>query len=244
MICTALTVCMMCCGACGQPYELILDDSAQEAEQTGVPEAERMTAAEAGSSQVPADEKDTAPDSAAESVPSAPDTEDAGPEEICVYVCGAVHQAGVYTLAAGSRVYEAVAAAGGLTEEAEPRALNQAQFLEDGQQITVYTKEEIAQKGDSPAAGSISSAAGGTSAGNADVKDSGGNGPDSAGGIVNLNTADRDELMTLTGVGEARADAIIAYREEHGAFSSAEEIMQIEGIGQKSYEKLKDRITV
>ena len=252
MICTALTVCMMCFGACGQPYELILADSAAEAERTGtaeaertgVPEPESMTAAEESSSQVTAGGKDTEPDSAAEYAQSVPEADSTEPEEICVYVCGAVQKAGVYTLAAGSRVYEAVAAAGGLTEEAEPRALNQAQLLEDGQQITVYTKEEIAQDGDSLTAGSISSGTGGASGGSGGAADGSRGGSAPADNVVNLNTADRDELMTLTGVGEARADAIIAYREENGAFSSAEEIMQIDGIGQKSYEKLKDRITV
>ncbi|MBQ9063457.1 MAG: helix-hairpin-helix domain-containing protein [Eubacterium sp.] len=261
IICAALMTWILCCGACGQSYELILDDSAAEAE----------AAADAGESNADAGKSSTAAGESSEgaggstagacesSTPveagtasAEPRMEDAGaetpadaePEQICVYVCGAVQKAGVYTLAAGSRVYEAVAAAGGLTEEAEPRALNQAQLLEDGQQITVYTREEAAQNGNSLTAGSISSGTEGTSAGRSGAADSGVSGSGAADGVVNLNTAGREELMTLSGVGEARADAIIAYREENGAFTSAEEIMQIDGIGQKSYEKLKNRITV
>ena len=61
---------------------------------------------------------------------------------------------------------------------------------------------------------------------------------------MNLNRADKSALMTLTGIGETRAEAILAYRETHGGFSSVEELMQVEGIKEKTYEKLKDKITV
>lgn len=146
------------------------------------------------------------------------------PADVFIYICGAVANPGVYRLPAGSRVYAAVEAAGGLLEEADLKNLNQAQLLEDGQQITVYTTEETAagQTADPPDAGA----------------------PSADGSAINLNTADQDALMTLPGVGEARAAAIIAYREQNGAFSAIEDIMQIEGIGEKSFAKLKDLITV
>ena len=157
-----------------------------------------------------------------EEVPAEPER----PEIIWVYVCGAVRDPGVYGLPAGSRVFEALAAAGGLTEEAEERSLNQAALLTDGEQITVCTREEI------EAQGGIQAAAPGGSEGS------------SGSGRVNLNTAGKEELMTLTGIGEARAAAILAYREQNGPFTSIEEIMNIDGIKEKSFEKIKDNIEV
>ena len=140
-------------------------------------------------------------------------------ESLSVYVCGAVQKPGVYELPAGSRVYEALAAAGGLTEEADEKSLNQAELLRDGSQITVYTKEE---------ASSLPASAGETA----------------GSGKVNLNTAGKELLTTLPGIGDAKADAILQYREENGGFSSIEEIMQIEGIKEKVFEKIRDLIEV
>ena len=154
------------------------------------------------------------------------------PAQIQVYICGAVVCPGVYTLPEGSRVYEAVAMAGGLLETAEPRALNQARLLSDGEQITVLTVEEV-QGGEIP----VQESPGGDSG-------EGGASSGSAGEKVNLNTADEAELMTLSGIGESRAKAIIAYREENGKFQSIEEIMKIDGIKEKMFEKIKDSITV
>lgn len=138
---------------------------------------------------------------------------------VFVYVCGAVQKPGVYELPAGSRVYEALEAAGGLTEEADEKSLNQAELLRDGSQITVYTKEE---------ASSLPASAGETA----------------GSGKVNLNTAGKELLTTLPGIGDAKADAILQYREENGGFSSIEEIMQIEGIKEKVFEKIRDLIEV
>ena len=139
---------------------------------------------------------------------------------VFVYVCGAVCRPGVYELPSGSRVYEAVAAAGGMTEEADERSLNQAELLADGQQITVCTREEAASL-------PVPSGSGGA-----------------ADGRINLNTATREQLMTLPGIGEVRADAILAYREQNGRFDSVEEIQQVEGIKGKVFEKIRDQIEV
>ena len=152
------------------------------------------------------------------------DPEEFPPAEIQVYVCGAVASPGVYVLPEGSRVYEAVEMAGGLLESADPKALNQARPLADGEQITVLTVEEV-QNGETAEQG----AGGSVSAGD---------------GKVNINTADEDELMTLSGIGESRAKAIIAYREENGKFESIEDIMKIDGIKEKMFEKISDSITV
>lgn len=148
------------------------------------------------------------------------------PVQIQVYVCGAVKTPGVYTLPEGSRVYEAVAMAGGLLETADEKALNQARLLSDGEQVTVFTREEVENGAD----GSVSGGENGT-------------GQDTV-QKVNINTADANTLMTIPGIGESRAKAIIAYREENGTFASVEEIMKIDGIKEKMFEKIKDSITV
>lgn len=145
------------------------------------------------------------------------------PEEVVIYICGAVANPGVYTLPEGSRVYELIEAAGGLLEDADNRVLNQAGVLQDGQQIVVYTKEEAE---DLP----VPDSAAGTVA--------------SDEGKVNLNTANAEKLMTLSGIGEARAQAIIAYREQNGGFQSIEEIMEIEGIKEKLFEKIREQIEI
>lgn len=153
-------------------------------------------------------------------------TEAAEPlQECCVYICGAVNRPGVYILPAGSRIYEAVKQAGGLTDDASESSVNQAEEVTDGQMIRVPTTEE-AEKQES-------------------------NEPDTAEGIpepsdgrINLNTADISELMTLPGIGESKAQSILSYREETGGFASAEEIMNITGIKEGIYTKIKDYITV
>ena len=147
------------------------------------------------------------------------DTSDA---EICVYICGAVHEPGVYELPEGSRVHEALEMAGGMTEEAAAYALNLARIAVDGEQIYVPDAEEI--QGQSILSGSA-----------------GGSGYEKK---VNINTASMEELMTLTGIGEAKAESIIRYREENGGFQSIEDLMEIGGIKEGVFEKIKDDITI
>lgn len=154
-----------------------------------------------------------------------------------VHVCGAVKSPGVYELPADSRLFAAIQMAGGLTEEAAGEALNQAEAVEDGSRIYVPTKEEIREgmqestPEQSGAAGSEKGTAGMDPANAADGK-------------VNINTAAKDELMTLSGIGEAKADAIIRYREEHGEFQKIEDLMGVEGIKNGVFQKVKDQIKV
>ncbi len=166
---------------------------------------------------------------------------DASSEEIRVHVCGAVKEAGVVRLAPGSRAEDALRAAGGFTEEAATDILNLAAPVADGMQLYFPTREE-AERG-LYAPGSDLSAGGGAASGSA-----GGQSGQAAllgdAGKVDLNTATAQELCTLPGVGETRAAAIIAYRREHGGFSEPEELMQISGIGERSFEKMKEYITV
>ena len=137
---------------------------------------------------------------------------------IFVHVCGEVNSPGVYELREGSRIFEAVNAAGGMTKTAAENSINQAQILSDGQQVYIPSEEEAeSQEKESRA------------------KDY---------GKVNINQASKEELMELSGIGEAKADAIIRHREEKGNFSSIEEIMEIEGIKEGVFRKIQDQITV
>lgn len=148
---------------------------------------------------------------------------------ICVYICGAVTDPGVYELLSGARVFEAVEAAGGLTADAAEGAVNQAALLNDGDMITIPTAEEmesaVTQGGITPA-GSAAAVS------------------DSSSGKININTAGSEELQKIPGVGPSKAQSIIDYREEHGAFTSSEDLMKITGIKEKTYEKMKDSICV
>ena len=151
----------------------------------------------------------------------AADTEEA---TVFVYVCGAVKFPGVYELKADARVFEAIRSAGGITEEAAPDAVNQARIVADGEQIYVPTAEEAASQE--------------TGVGETTVT----KGTENA--KVNINTAGKEELMTLKGIGEAKAEDILKYREEHGGFGSIEELMQINGIKEGVFNKIKDDITI
>lgn len=141
---------------------------------------------------------------------------------ICVYVCGAIQHPGVYDVPEGSRLYEVVALAGGMLEEADDVYLNLAREVKDGEQIVILTSEQTR-----------------TSDGSVRTEAS-----EQMLGLVNINTASLEELMTLSGIGEGRAEAIVEYREKSGAFQSIEEIMQVSGIKEALFEKIRDRITV
>ncbi len=153
---------------------------------------------------------------------------------IRVYVCGKVMYPGVYTLQEGDRVVDALNMAGGMSPDADAQALNLARMLMDEEQIIVYSVEEISELNASGAGGSDACA---QSYG--DV-----NSAAEADGRVNLNTADAEELMSLPGIGQSRAEAIIAWRQENGAFGSIEDIMLISGIKGAIFSQIKDKIRV
>ena len=176
-------------------------------------------------------EPDSGVDKEPEETESAP-KEERPPEETqpssqapyVVYVCGQVKEPGVYELEPGSRVYQAVEMAGGFGPDAASWYLNLAQEVADGMKIQVPTEEEALAWGNS--GGSLSVGQGQT-----ETK-------------VNLNTADEEQLMTLTGIGESRAADIIRYRQEHGPFERIEDIMNVSGIKEGAFQKIKDSITV
>ena len=158
---------------------------------------------------------------------------------IFIHVCGEVVSPGVYELGEGSRLYQAVEAAGGLTEDADGDFLNMAQVLADGMQLRVPDRIEAEELRAAGCAGDIVCAGdtGYTGAGSDTVRPA-------ADHRVNLNTATKEELMTLTGIGEARAEAILAYRREAGGFQEIEDIMKVSGIKEAAFQKIKEDITV
>ena len=186
-----------------------------------------------------------------EAEPSAGSTDrtelsDASSEEtktLVVHICGAVSAPGVYELPAGSRIIDAVEAGGGFLPEADEACCNLAEEIVDGCQIYIMTKSE------SCADGQTEKKAGIQTSPDSDMQTTDRNvrsnsAPALENGLVNLNTADIAALMTLPGIGESRAKAIISYREQHGAFAKIEDIMKISGIKQAAFSKIKDKITV
>lgn len=133
---------------------------------------------------------------------------------ICVYVCGRVKNPGVYELPADARVMSAVDAAGGMCDDADPFALNLARPLTDGEEIYV------------PAMGEE-----GGSSGKED-------------GRIDLNTADAALLKTLPGIGDAKAEAIISYREKAGSFTEVEDLLKVPGIKGATFEGLQEKVKV
>ncbi len=163
-----------------------------------------------------------------------------------VHVCGAVKASGVYELPAGSRVYEAVQAAGGFTGDADQNYVNQAQILTDGVKLVIPTREEAAadadaQKGQEPEDGEAAREKDGAALQIGIVGEEAAEPVDAK---ININTASQKELCNIPGVGETRAAAIISYRESHGGFTKPEDIMKVNGIKEGMYEKIKDSISV
>lgn len=135
---------------------------------------------------------------------------------ICVYVCGAVKCPGVVELPAGSRVNDALEAAGGFAEDASRDHVNLAARVTDGEKLFFPTCEEAASAAEEK----------------------------SGDGLININTASAEELCALPGIGASRAEDIIRYREREGAFETCEDIMKVTGIKTSVYDKIKDRIKV
>lgn len=152
--------------------------------------------------------------------------------EVTVDVSGAVKMPSVVTLGIGSRVYQAIESAGGLSDDAETRNINLAAVLEDGTKIYIPTKEQVKKNENAGNGISIGSS---YNNGNENIaKDN----------LININIADNDELQRLAGIGPSTARKIMEYRKEYGGFSKIEELMNVSGIGEKTYKKIKDRISV
>ena len=199
-----LLLLVMCAalGGCGSGADLelkSLDDTAA-AEETLTPEETELSPEEA-------------------------EAEEVIPVPIKVFVCGAVANEGVYELPEGSRVFDAVQAAGGFAEDADETYVNQADFVSDAQKLYIPTKSEAEEMKEASKAPEESASG-------------------ESGGLININTADESALTTLPGIGQARARSIIDYRQQNGPFEKPEDLMKVSGIGQAGFDKLKTYITV
>lgn len=162
---------------------------------------------------------------------------------IYVDVCGAVANPGVFQLAAGSRVFQAIEAAGGYLPEAALTCVNRAGVLTDGQQLYILTQEEMERQGRDPV--EMAGASDGQMNGSAGTgQNTGMTAQVQQDNRININTADEAQLTTLTGIGATRAQAIIVYREENGPFAAIEDIMNVQGIKEGTFAKIKDEIVV
>lgn len=148
--------------------------------------------------------------------------EETADDMIYVSIQGSVESPGVYKMPVGSRVYELINLAGGIVGTADTRGINMVTELTDGTQLFIPSLEEES--------GNTASASAGLN--------------ETSSGLVNINTAGLDELMTLNGIGKTRAEAIIAYREKGNSFEKIEDIMNVNGIKNGIYEGLKDQICV
>lgn len=149
------------------------------------------------------------------------ETDPAVPTSVMIDVKGAVQNAGLYELPAGSRINDAIKAAGGFLPEADSRSINLAVIVLD--ESAVYVPKQGEESVELAAV---------TPGGNAEP------------GLINLNTATEAELTELPGIGPAKAAAIVAHRTENGPFKSTEQLMDVTGIGEKSFEQLKELVRV
>lgn len=162
--------------------------------------------------------------------------------KIVVEIKGEVKNPNVYVLEEGSRIFEVIDMAGGPTEEADLSKINRALYLSDGQCIVVKNINDNEDEGEEDNAVSLNNESVETS--NTLVRESVDKPVGEESNIVNINSASKESLMTLHGIGESKAQGIVDYREENGDFKSIEEITNVSGIGEKTFEKIKDKISV
>lgn len=155
-------------------------------------------------------------------------------EKVVIHVVGEVNSPGVVTLEEGARIIDAINAAGGKTEEADLSKINLAYVVEDGTQIYIPRINENLNQVDL-----ISSEAGQNI-----VVNSLGTNEEENNAKVNINTANKEKLETLPGIGETTAQKIIDYREQNGKFTKIEDLQNVSGIGEAKFNSLKDKITV
>lgn len=158
-------------------------------------------------------------------------------QEVTCDIDGAVRHQGVYTLRAGARLQELIEAAGGLSPRAQLKAINRAIILKDQDKI------HIPYKGEKVASVSATNQASSEGSSNSDSSNSSQAGSDNS-GKINLNTASSSDLQKLNGVGEKKAEKIIAYRKQNGNFKKIEDLMKVSGIGEKTFATLKDHLAV
>lgn len=165
-----------------------------------------------------------------------PKTNENFKDKVVVDIKGKVVSPGVYEVDSKARVNDVITIAGGLIEGADTSLINLAKIVTDEMTIIIYSKEEVLEKNKEEVCVCecplITNDACIDSSNNIQNK------------LVNINTATKEELMTITGIGESKADLIIKYREENGNFKTIEDIKNVSGIGESLFEKIKDYITV
>ena len=173
--------------------------------------------------------------------PTGEETPNVGAGRIFVHVCGAVRREGVYELSPDARVVDAIRAAGGCTKKAASFGINQAEALKDGVQVYVPTKAELKKETNGADRALASLGVEGVRTGLSSQVPNSGDGGDA---LINIHLATKEELMKLNGVGEAKAELIITYRQSKGGFKDIKDIMKIKGIKQKFFDKIKDKICI
>lgn len=162
-------------------------------------------------------------------------------EYVIVDIKGEVTTPGVYELIKGSRVIDVINEAQGLTSNANTRYINLSKTLEDGDAIVIYSNQEIEEASKEEKI-EVTTPCVCEDINNACIENNINN--SDSDGKININTASIEQLTTLTGIGEAKAKAIIQYREENGNFSTIEDIMKVSGISENIFAKIKENITV
>lgn len=166
--------------------------------------------------------------SAGETADTAAEIRNAGSDTVLVHICGEVQTPGVYELTADSRICDVLLLAGGFTADADTEAVNMAAGIEDGMQIVIPVETDRV----SETTENSFYRTGETAAGKTESQP------------VNINTADKETLMSLPGIGAGKAEEVIAYREAGGAFKDIQDIMLVDGIKEGVYAKIKDKICV
>lgn len=238
-----LMVVMMTAAACGKEEVLTLRSSPSSSEDMT---AERTEEASGDSGQQGCDdaERTGAAESAEAERNDAAESEKREP--LYVYVCGAVECPGVYSFEEGARVVDAIEAAGGLSADADGACVNQARKLSDQDQLYIRTLEEKEQNTQKEELSSTGSSPAGSASGNGYglLRAEGSAGAENASDArININTASQKELTSLPGIGDTKAAAILADRTENGFYAAPEDLKRVSGIGDATFEKLRDRIT-
>ncbi|PWX23666.1 ComEA family DNA-binding protein [Clostridium perfringens] len=162
-----------------------------------------------------------------------------GEEKIVVEIKGEVKKPNVYELKNGSRIYELIEEAGGPTDEADLSNINRALYLSDGQCIVIKNINDVESE-----EANLNESLNTEVANSIPANSSGDKGEKNESSIININTASKETLMTLNGIGESKAQAIIDYRDEIGGFKSVDDTTNVSGIGEKTLEKIKDKISI
>lgn len=216
-VCLIMACVLLCCGCGEKSAGILIGETAGLEEEAPIGEPGSGRNADA-----PGEPGSAGTAKSSEESGKSGDFGGTGPEEqtatIRVYVCGAVANPGVVEIPQGSRVEDALEAAGGFGAEAGREAVNLADWVSDGQKLYFPREGEAAEESTAQS--------------------------QAAPGLVNINTADMETLCTLPGIGESRARDIISYREANGGFEACEDIMKVPGIKTAAYGKICDKITV